>query len=72
MEPISKFIAQLLINTGSKEITTVDPKAVAAAPLSSDINVSSTQTTSRTSVNRTSCAGRGSVEPARFGPPRRF
>ncbi|AOS94949.1 MULTISPECIES: type VII secretion protein EccB [Mycobacterium avium complex (MAC)] len=40
VEPISKFIAQLLINTGSKEITTVDPKAVAAAPLSSDINVS--------------------------------
>ncbi|ORB75965.1 type VII secretion protein EccB, partial [Mycobacterium timonense] len=36
---ISQFIAQLLINTGSKEVTTLDATTVSAAPLASDIDV---------------------------------
>ena len=39
VQPISELIAQLLVNTGSKEVTTLDRATVAAAPLSSDIDV---------------------------------
>lgn len=39
VQQISQFIAQLLINTGSKEVTTLDATTVSAAPLASDIDV---------------------------------
>ncbi|WP_301122932.1 type VII secretion protein EccB [Mycolicibacterium fortuitum] len=39
VQQISELIAQLLINTGSTEVTTMDRQQLSAAPLSSDINL---------------------------------
>lgn len=38
VQPISELIAQLLINTGSNEITTMDRQQLAKVPMVSDIN----------------------------------
>ncbi|WP_071288888.1 type VII secretion protein EccB [Mycolicibacterium llatzerense] len=39
VQAINEFVAQLLVNTGSKEVTTLDRSTVAAAPLSSNIDL---------------------------------
>ncbi|MDD4865818.1 MAG: type VII secretion protein EccB [Mycobacterium sp.] len=39
VQPIPEFVAQLLINTGSKQVTTIDPSELANQPLANDINV---------------------------------
>jgi type VII secretion protein EccB len=36
---IPEFVAQLLVNTGSKQVTTIDPSELAKQPLVNDINV---------------------------------
>lgn len=39
VQPISEFVAQLLVNTGSNQITSMDRESLAAVPLASDIDV---------------------------------
>jgi len=39
VQQVPEFVAQLLINTGSKQVTTIDPSELAKQKLASDINV---------------------------------